>query len=279
MKKLFYKNLKNFVPLFLLSLTVHAEVPTFLKRYPVWKGFLKYNWISKILLVAAAFSSLVFLDTLMDWWNKADTSSALGFTSSIGNLAQNIGSEGYDLFMDGGMKYVILLLVEVLIFHATYKTLDIITEEKRPEPTFNDFVQAEIRMFKIVLRSWVLELLTMIFVGIVLGFLGLNILEDFIHVLIQCYFLGLAVVDNYHEHRGRTIRESYYITHQVIGLAFGVGLILYLFLYIPLLGAIIGPLVAAVAATLCMDEVERNWHLNLEMPPPKKKKKKKSVPA
>lgn len=270
MKKLFYKNLKNFIPLFLLSLTVHAEVPTFLKRYPVWRGFLNYNWLSKVLVIAAAFLSLVFLSTLVDWWAQADTSTALGFTNSVGTLAQNITTEGYDLFMDGGMKYVILLLVEVLIFHATYKTLNIITEEERPAPTLNDFVNAEIRMFKIVIRSWILELLTMACVGVFLSILGMDILESFIHILIQCYFLGLAVIDNYHEHRGRTIRESYFITHQVIGLAFGVGLILYLFLFLPFVGAIVGPLVAGVAATLAMDEVERNWHLILMMPTNKK---------
>ncbi|MFK7933504.1 MAG: hypothetical protein AB8G22_08335 [Saprospiraceae bacterium] len=275
MKELALKNLRNFIPLFLLSMTVHTEVPTFLRRYPVWQGFWKYNWVSKFLLVVAMILGFSSLGKLTSWWSGADTSTMLGFAGSVTDLAQDFGSTAYGLLADGGMKYVILLLVEVLIFHATYKTLDIITEEKHPEPALDDFIRAERRMFEIVIRSWVLELLVMIAVGAILGIIGLDILENSIHILVQCYFLGLAVIDNYHEHRGRTIRQSYAITHQVIGLAFGVGLILYLLLMIPLVGVIIGPLVASVAATLAMNDVERNWDLDIVIPPKKEKRKRK----
>lgn len=273
MKKLFFKNLFNFIPLFLLTLTTHLEIPKFLKQHQVWKGFLKYTWVSKFLLVVAMILGFNFLSIFLNWFRQVDTSTVLGFTTSVGVFAQEIGAKGYGLVTDGALKYVILILIEVLIFHATYKTLQVITKEDRPTPKLEDFIAAQKRMFIVVLRAFILEKLSRIAVNIVLGFLGLMVLEDIMGLLIQCYFLGVVIVDNYHEHRQRSIKEGLFISHQIMGISLGVGLVLYCLLYIPFVGAIVGPLVAATAATLVMYEVEEEWQLELEMPLPKEKDK------
>lgn len=273
MKKLFFKNLSNFIPLLLLTLTTHLEAPKFLKRHRVWEGFLNYTWVSKFLLGVTILLGLTFLGVFMDWFSEADTSTALGFTASIGTLAQEVGTKGYGLLTDGSLKYVILLLIEVLIFHATYKTLQVITKEECPTPQLKDFIGAQKRMFVVVIRAYILEKLTRVAVNIFLGLMGLMVLEEVMGLFIQCYFLGIVIVDNYHEHRKRSIKEGLFISHQIMGISLGVGLVLYFLLYIPFIGAIIGPLVAATVATLVMHEVEQEWQIELEMPLPKQKNK------
>lgn len=70
---------------------------------------------------------------------------------------------------------------------------------------------------------------------------------------VQCYYLGFTIVDNYNEQFGLSIKDSAKYTYQNhLGVALGVGLILNILLFIPVLGVVVGPLLSAVTATLVM---------------------------
>ena len=96
----------------------------------------------------------------------------------------------------------------------------------------------------------------MIVVTLLSVFFGIFGVIDFIEpvavLAAQCYFLGFAVVDNYNEQFGLTIKESIAYSWQYLGVVLALGLFFYIMLLIPIVGTIAGPCIAAVAVCVIM---------------------------
>ena len=95
----------------------------FTRKYRLWEGFLKYGWVSRLAILLSIIA---------------------GF------------KEEYNLLFAGGMKYTMLIFLEILIFHITRRTLNILKLESG-DPTLKAFIRAQIRMLKISLVCYVLE--------------------------------------------------------------------------------------------------------------------------
>ncbi|MEM8908085.1 MAG: hypothetical protein AAGD05_09595, partial [Bacteroidota bacterium] len=226
-------------------------------KHRLWIGFWEYGWASRFLLLLGLIVGLKFMDVFQDWWNHADMHNPLAFTSSMGSLIKDVTLEGYNLFYLVGLKYFILILMEIVIFHFARKTLEII-RSTQVDASFKTFVRAEIRMIKVVLISFVLETILTFIVGLAMQIGGIEYLKFIPVFLIQCYFLGFVVIDNYNEIFGMSIRESERYTRDFMGLAVALGLITYVILLVPILGAAIAPLLAGVTATLAMNELTKD---------------------
>ena len=68
----------------------------------------------------------------------------------------------------------------------------------------------------------------------------------------ECYFYGFSMLDYSMERRKKTISESIYFINQHKGLAIGNGIVFYLMHLLPILGWILAPAYAVVAATLSL---------------------------
>ena len=89
-----------------------------------------------------------------------------------------------------------MALVEVIIFHVSRRTLEIIAE-KKGDTSFDTFVKAQIRMLKVIIRAWVLELIITSLIKVVFSIFGtLEFLQPIFIFGVQCYFLGFIVMDN-----------------------------------------------------------------------------------
>ena len=66
--------------------------------------------------------------------------------------------EGYDFLFVGGMKYVMMMLLEVVIFHMVRVTLEKLTGQTS-DLSFQAFFNAQIRMIKVSIRSYIMEIL------------------------------------------------------------------------------------------------------------------------
>jgi len=98
----------------------------FIKDNNLWQVVLKYTWLSKFLLMVGLVGSFSFIHFVYDYWSDNQTAlqiNTAGFTSALDGFF----SEGYDLFVLGGLKYVILILMEVIIFHFARRTLEVKT--------------------------------------------------------------------------------------------------------------------------------------------------------
>lgn len=259
-----FELIKKYILQFKDTILAHKEATFFIRDNKLWDGFWKYGWVSRMLIGLALLMGLKLWSVFFDWWNHTDASGPVQALASMGTLAKNVAFEGYDFLFVGGMKYVMLVLLEVIIFHICRKTLEILSGESS-ELTFNTFLNAQIRMIKVVIRSYIWEMIFTVLIKIVFGIFGsLDFLQPVFIFGVQCYFLGLVIVDNYNEQFGLTIKESFEFTKQFIGVAVAIGIVMNVLLLIPVLGAIAAPVIAAVAVTLVMYSIS-DLHLREEM--------------
>lgn len=233
----------------------------FIKEHRLWMGFWKFNWVFRLLVVAGLIAGWKLFNIFQHWFSAVGSSNPIEFTMNLGTLFSGVFSEGYSFFFLGGFKYIVLILVEIIVFHFVRRTQEILTGDLQ-DFTPNTFIRAEIRMIKIVARNFVIESILMFLVGTALSAFGLGWLKAPFFLLIQAYFLGFAVLDNYFELYGMTIKQSAKLTAFYPGLSVAVGLVTYSLLLIPLLGAFLAPFLVGVAAPLAMHEIretEGGW--------------------
>ena len=102
-----------------LTLTIqnYRKVYPFIQKHQLWKGLFDYGWVSKFLAVVGLIVGLKFVSIFQNWIQTEATSFFSIF--SVFNLVGDTLSEGYDLFVLGGFKYVI----PVSYTHLTLPTI------------------------------------------------------------------------------------------------------------------------------------------------------------
>ena len=199
--------IKLFFDDFKLGIQMHLEAIDFIKKHELWDGFWKYGWVSRFLLIIGIIIGWKYLDILFSWWNQSDLSDPIHFTTSVGSLFKDVAVESYNFFFIGSIKYVILIITEVLIFHFARKTLGIIRGIEI-DSSFNTFLKAEVRMIKVVIYAFIMETIWTLVAGLCLDIISLNSLKPVLSFFIQCFFLGYVVIDNYNEIFDMKMRES-----------------------------------------------------------------------
>lgn len=151
--------------------------------------------------------------------------------------------------LTSGTKYILIILLEIIIFYFSVKTLGILTD--RPtKPTFSEFIRAEKRMIKIMFLCFLKGIGASIVVSILLGIIGLNVISPAVMFVVYGYFMGYAFIDNYNEQFDHHIKQSQEIIRQHFGAAVTIGVVVSLLIYIPLLGPLFGPIFGSVSAAI-----------------------------
>jgi hypothetical protein len=226
----------------------------FILRERVWEGFWTYGWFSRILTFLAILVGLNMIGDALDFFEGfKDNAIALSF-SGVTSFAQNLYDNSIGFLTDSGSRFLMLVLLEVIIFHASRQTLRIIAG-KDSKAGFGDFLNAQIRMLIVSGFAWLMTLLVALPVKIFFGiFEFLDFLKPAFLFLIEAFFLGFSVVDNYQEQYGMSISESFNNAKEHLGINLAIGIVIRLLFWVPVLGPILAPLIAAVAATIVMHE-------------------------
>lgn len=243
----------QFTRTFIIGMLGHIDAWHFIKKHRPYEGFRKYGWVSSVLVVLGVVVSFTFLSKVVTWvTDLLRSGGGANLQASLGSLVEDISIEDFNWVLFGGAKYVILILMEILVFHFTRRTIQIKTGVES-ESTFDAFIQAEIRMIKVALRCYIKEIIYIAIVGLLLKIAGFSSIKPVVAFFIQCYFVGYAYLDNYNECFGNTIKESDKIIQKLAGASVAVGIVAYSLMMVPLIGAIAGALLGSVAATLLMD--------------------------
>lgn len=250
--------LKKNIHQFVFTLLSFPRAWRFIRRHKLWLGLREYRWVFRFLLFVATLAGLYLLSGYMDW---ADEHSGEGVSAMfIGgdSYLSTISSDTYSSLTGGSLKWVILILLEVVIYHVMRKTMHLTLGTDMPDAhTFKPFLNAQIRMIKVSVVAYILEIILVEVVGEILGMIDLFglILPIFI-LLVQSLLLGFAIVDNFNEQFKLTINQSLrYARLNYMGVCIGLGLPLFIILKIPFFGTIIGPILASVAAAIVMKEI------------------------
>jgi len=240
---------------FFRTLRTFLSVPVFVRDHKLWLGFARNRLVVIALLLLGVLLSFQIVNTLLDWWAQLKIDNPIDAGIQTGYLIGNLASSGYQFMFAGGYKYVVLVVMELLIFHMTLRTHSIVSGLQE-ELTTDVFLKAQIRMIKVSAFSFGMELVASICIKVVFSIIGFQFLKPIALFLAQSFFLGFALVDNYNEIHNLKIKESFKRTLQYSGVAIGCGIVLYLLILIPLVGPFVGPMVGAIAATLVMHNLD-----------------------
>ncbi len=227
----------------------------YLYKHRLWEGFWSYGWVVRFLVVAGLLVSFRMLQIVYHGLQRLRVDDPKAALSSVGAAMSTVAEEGSQFLYNGSMKYILMIFMEIIIFHVCRKAIAQLTGNDS-ETSFTAFIQAQKRMFEVVLRVFILEMIFTGLVKVAFWILGpVDFLQPAVLFLIQSYFLGFTVLDNYHEQFGLTIKESFAYGKQFIGVSLGLGMFLQVLFYLPLFGAVAGPLIAAVVVSLVMYEL------------------------
>ncbi|MCF8247483.1 MAG: EI24 domain-containing protein [Saprospiraceae bacterium] len=253
------KGLENFHQ-FVGTLIMHKKAVGFVREHKPWRGLDRLGWIVWVIAIAGALLSFQFFQQLFNTFQEL-RSNQQPLTSTLSSV---FSFEKIAWVAHGSRKYLIMIVMELVVFYIIQKTLEKQTGRK-PELTTKAFIDAEMRIVSSTILAWILETIArFLVVNLALNILGFDGLKQPVGFLIQCYFLGFAMVDNYHECFRLTVSQSEKRTRRAgLGVALGTGLVAYLLMYVPVIGAFAAAIIGGVAATLAMErfapltEVER----------------------
>lgn len=262
-----------FVSDFFHGLKAYKKAYEFIRENRLWEGAARYKGAVALLILIGLVLGLKVFDITSNFVQSDKEGPVLASTMG---MVKDVASESYNFLFLGGMKYLVLIFLEIIIFHFVRKTLEIKTG-KQIKVTFKQFLNAEMRMIKVVILSFIMESIITVLIGIGLEISGMVFLKPLLVFLVQAYFLGFVFIDNYNELSKVTIRESERMTRQYAGVSIAIGIVSYVLLVIPIIGSIAAPVLGGVAATLAMFDM---YKPNLEelVPEVEIMKNEKTIP-
>ena len=206
---------------------------------------------------------LKFIGSLREWFQQTDVSDPLAAMSSVSNLMVNVVTDEVEFLTQGSMRYLMIILLEVVIFHVCRRSLTILAG-KDSDSTMGAFIKAQIRMIKVVIFCYIMEMLVGIGIKTFFGIFEFLVFAKPVLLFISSiFFMGFAVMDNYLEQFELNIKESFNYSKGYVGIALGTGLALHVFFLVPVIGPVIAPFLAAVTVTIAMFELS-DIHLKVK---------------
>ncbi len=223
----------------------------FIKTNRLWEGFGQYRWLIKGGIIILIILGIDVVTSLPDLFSSNTDSTSEASTGSILNSLSLVSLEEY---LGGGIKYVLLIAIEIIIFHFTRRSMMIITND-HIDTSFKTFIKAEKRMIRVAIFSFIMETIFRILSNTLLAIVGFEIAQGVMLFLIQSFYLGFAIIDNYNELYDMTLRQSHRYTWHFAPVAIITGAIVNVLMFIPALGIVIGTVICSVIATLTMHEL------------------------
>jgi len=225
----------------------------------------KYNLWSILILPAILSLIIAILVVLLAWITSEDIVnyvvsrySLKDYDSNFGNLIEFIISlliRGIILFFYLKIyRYLILITLSpvfVKISDILHKRID----NADTQLNFRTLCFCSLRGIRLALRNFLLELLLtagLIFLTLIIIWI-LPVIPAII-LLIESYFYGMVMMDYANETDGLSFVKSREVIRQNAGIALGNGLIFNLIILLPLIGVILGPILALVAARVAIDD-------------------------
>lgn len=206
---------------------------------------------------ASQFIKWLSLQTGLKGWLDSMQSGLLGFLFTLAGLILWLILM---LFYFSLFKYVWLIVGSPVFAYLSERTEMIISGREFPFSTKQLFKDA-IRGMGIAIRNALWQTVYLI------GILILSLIPVFgwatplLALFIEAFYYGASMLDYSCERRKMTVAESiYYINHHR-GLAIGNGLIFYAMHLIPIIGWVLAPAYAVIAATLSMIELKEEQQL------------------
>lgn len=246
------------------QLTVEMTLSSgdFIRKNKLWIGLNNYRWLSKFLVAIGVCVGILFFRKMGNFFDSSSINQ-LSFDQSATGVLESLIGTGQTIATIGSYKYIILFLIEVLVFHFVRVTLMNVTGA-HIDTSFKTFLNTQKRMVVVTIFCLVLENVVSFVLNIPFNIFGADFFSPAIFVLVAGYYTGFVIQDNYNEVYHMTLRQSNAYNWQYAIVTLIVGLIVSGLMLIPFVGAIAGPIIGAVIATRTMHQLylndnDRDW--------------------
>ncbi|MGI8581628.1 MAG: EI24 domain-containing protein [Chitinophagaceae bacterium] len=154
-------------------------------------------------------------------------------------------------------KYLFLIIGSPVFAYISETTQAIIDGKEYPFDA-KQFVKDVFRGIAIAIRNTLWQTVYMISIFI-LSFIPLiGWATPVLALFVECYYFGFSMLDYSSERRRLSVSQSIYFIGNHKGLAIGNGMVFYLMHGLPIIGWILAPTYAVIAATLSLHTQERS---------------------
>lgn len=157
------------------------------------------------------------------------------------------------LFYFSLFKYLWLIIGSPIFAYLSEKTESIIEGKDFPF-NFKQLAKDIVRGVRMAVRNTLWQTVYVIFIAILSILPVVGWPAPIISLLVECYYYGFSMLDYSMERHHKTASESIYFIGQHKGLAIGNGIVFYLMHLLPIVGWILAPAYAVIAATLSLQQ-------------------------
>lgn len=241
----------------IIAMQAYGDAHRFIKKHNLWKWILIPGVLYTLLFMAGMYYFSLTSSDFIEWmalktglkgWLDRLNNGFLGFLFAMGSLLLWLVLL---LFYFSLFKYVFLIVGSPLFAYLSEKTEAIIEGKSFPF-SFRQLTKDMLRGIRIALRNSMWQTVYTITI-LLLSLIPLaGWLTPILALLVECYYYGFSMLDYSMERHKKTAAESIIYIGNHRGLAIGNGIVFYLMHLVPILGWMLAPAYAVVAATLSM---------------------------
>ena len=251
----------------IIAIQSYFQAHQFIKKHKLWKWILIPGILYSILFMicmyyfghtANNFIEWLSLKTGLKKWLDSIDNGWLGFFFTLGSLMLWMVMM---LFYFSLFKYLFLIVGSPVFAYLSEKTEAIIEGKDFPF-SFIQLSKDIIRGISIAGRNSLWQTVYCLTILFASAIPVAGMVTPILALLIECYYYGFSMLDYSMERHNKSAAESIvYITHHK-GLAIGNGMVFYTMHWLPIIGWVLAPAYAVVAATLSIHSLKQGSSSN-----------------
>lgn len=245
----------------IIAIESYFKAHQFIRQHNLWRWIIIPGIIYMLLFMAGMYFFLIssnsavnYLSNLIgiDNWLQQQKSPLLSFIFMMGNIMVRLLLV---FFYFSLFKYLFLIIGSPILAYLSEKTESIL--EGRDFPfSFPQLMKDIVRGIRLALRNMLWQTVYTISI-LILSFIPiLGWISPMLSLFTECYYYGFSMMDYSCERRKMSPAESVRFISDHKGLAIGNGLLFYLMHAVPVIGWVLAPTYAVVAATLSLRQLK-----------------------
>ena len=240
-----------------IAIQSYFEAHQFVVKHRLWKWILIPGLLYAVMFIVSMYffgkSATAVIDYLtqlthLDTWLQRFQNSWLGFFFTFAGIILWLVQM---MFYFSLFKYLFLIIGSPVFAYLSEKT-EAILEGKDFPFKFSQLMKDAVRGIKLALRNTIWQTVYL-FLLLLLSFIPVaGWIAPLIALLVECYYYGFSMLDYSFERQNLSPSQSIrFISHHK-GLAIGNGIVFYLMHALIIVGWVLAPAYAVIAATLSL---------------------------
>ncbi len=239
------------------AIQAYLQTHRFIIKHRLWKWILIPGILYMLLFATGIYFFFTSSSTVIEWmflktgvkgWMDKWDETWLRFLLIFGRIMIQLV---FLMFYFSLFKYVFLILGSPVFAYLSEKT-EAILEGKDFPFSFTQLAKDIVRGIRIALRNMLWQTVYAVSIFILAFIPVVGWITPLISLLVECYYLGFSMLDYSCERHKLSTSQSIAFIGKHKGLAIGNGLVFLLMHIIPILGWVLAPSYAVIAATISL---------------------------